>query len=258
MPTPSATPRSRSRSSSRPGCSPRRRCLATAARSTASPGTRWARSPPPRSAGCSAKRMRCASSASAAPRWPARPPRCSTGMSAVIGGDEDALLARLDRARPAARELQRRRSGRRRRRTRRPRRPRGRPDPRQPRHPAAGRRRLPHAVHGARRRTARPQRPPSSRPTTRDIRLWTNRDGVEISDGKHFVDLMVGQVSSPVRWDKVMASLEAAGRHRHHRARPGRRPRRAREARAQGRPCGRRSRRQTISPPRSSSMEAAA
>lgn len=43
------------------------------------------------------------------------------------------------------------------------------------------------------------------------IRIWTNRDGVEIADGKHFVELMVGQVSSPVRWDKVMESLEAAG-----------------------------------------------
>jgi [acyl-carrier-protein] S-malonyltransferase len=41
--------------------------------------------------------------------------------------------------------------------------------------------------------------------------IWTNRDGSRIESGSHFVELMVGQVSSPVRWDLVMDSLGAAG-----------------------------------------------
>ena len=41
--------------------------------------------------------------------------------------------------------------------------------------------------------------------------IWTNRDGSRVESGSHFVELMVGQVSSPVRWDLTMASLAAAG-----------------------------------------------
>jgi len=41
--------------------------------------------------------------------------------------------------------------------------------------------------------------------------LWTNRDGSVITDGASFRDLLVGQVSSPVRWDKCMAGFEQAG-----------------------------------------------
>src|SRR6202012_3624558 len=41
--------------------------------------------------------------------------------------------------------------------------------------------------------------------------IWTNRSGDLVESGTTFVDLMVGQVSSPVRWDKTMASMEAAG-----------------------------------------------
>lgn len=37
--------------------------------------------------------------------------------------------------------------------------------------------------------------------------LWTNRDGSQVTDGKRFVELMVGQVASPVRWDLNMQSL---------------------------------------------------
>ncbi|MFE6255357.1 ACP S-malonyltransferase [Agromyces sp. NPDC057865] len=43
------------------------------------------------------------------------------------------------------------------------------------------------------------------------ITLWTNRDGTVVRSGREFVDLLVGQVSSPVRWDKDMASFAAAG-----------------------------------------------
>ena len=42
-------------------------------------------------------------------------------------------------------------------------------------------------------------------------RLWTNRDGSIVTDGQAFRDLLVGQVASPVRWDKCMQSFEAAG-----------------------------------------------
>ena len=41
--------------------------------------------------------------------------------------------------------------------------------------------------------------------------LWTNADGRTVASGTEFVDLLVGQVSSPVRWDAVMASFADAG-----------------------------------------------
>lgn len=41
--------------------------------------------------------------------------------------------------------------------------------------------------------------------------LWTNRDGSVVTNGQTFRDLLVGQVSSPVRWDKCMDSFAAAG-----------------------------------------------
>jgi [acyl-carrier-protein] S-malonyltransferase len=42
-------------------------------------------------------------------------------------------------------------------------------------------------------------------------KLWTNRDGSLVTSGQLFIDLMVGQVSSPVRWDLCMESFAAAG-----------------------------------------------
>ena len=41
--------------------------------------------------------------------------------------------------------------------------------------------------------------------------IWTNKGGVLVESGSHFVDLLVGQVSSPVRWDKTMEAFAAAG-----------------------------------------------
>jgi [acyl-carrier-protein] S-malonyltransferase len=41
--------------------------------------------------------------------------------------------------------------------------------------------------------------------------IWTNRDGSRIENGEAFVKLLVGQVSSPVRWDLTMGSLADAG-----------------------------------------------
>lgn len=48
---------------------------------------------------------------------------------------------------------------------------------------------------------------------TRDpsLTLWTNSDGSVVADGDRFRDLLVGQVSSPVRWDLCMESFAAAG-----------------------------------------------
>ncbi|WP_010202788.1 ACP S-malonyltransferase [Salinibacterium sp. PAMC 21357] len=41
--------------------------------------------------------------------------------------------------------------------------------------------------------------------------IYSNRDGSLIESGSHYVDLLVGQVSSPVRWDLTMNSLADAG-----------------------------------------------
>lgn len=41
--------------------------------------------------------------------------------------------------------------------------------------------------------------------------IWTNRDGSSVSAGRVFLDLLVGQVASPVRWDRTMAALAASG-----------------------------------------------
>ncbi|MFA4841966.1 MAG: ACP S-malonyltransferase [Agrococcus sp.] len=41
--------------------------------------------------------------------------------------------------------------------------------------------------------------------------LWTNRDGSAVASGTDFLDLVVGQVSSPVRWDLCMAAFQDAG-----------------------------------------------
>jgi len=49
--------------------------------------------------------------------------------------------------------------------------------------------------------------------TTQDptLPLWTNKDGSRVTDGAEFLRLLVGQVSSPVRWDLTMQSFQEAG-----------------------------------------------
>ncbi|WP_344756702.1 ACP S-malonyltransferase [Leifsonella bigeumensis] len=47
--------------------------------------------------------------------------------------------------------------------------------------------------------------------TDPNLQIWSNRDGHRISGGREFLDLLVGQVSSPVRWDRCMESFAAAG-----------------------------------------------
>jgi [acyl-carrier-protein] S-malonyltransferase len=48
-------------------------------------------------------------------------------------------------------------------------------------------------------------------PADPSLKIWSNRDGRAVTSGAEFVELLVGQVSSPVRWDKTMASMEKAG-----------------------------------------------
>ena len=47
-----------------------------------------------------------------------------------------------------------------------------------------------------------------SDPTTT---IWTNRDGSTVGSGAAYLDLIVGQVASPVRWDLTMEAFAAAG-----------------------------------------------
>lgn len=48
-------------------------------------------------------------------------------------------------------------------------------------------------------------------PSDPDITLWTNRDGSVVSDGSQALTYLVDQVSSPVRWDLCMASFAEQG-----------------------------------------------
>ncbi|WP_309102697.1 ACP S-malonyltransferase [Microbacterium sp.] len=48
-------------------------------------------------------------------------------------------------------------------------------------------------------------------PADPDITLWTNRDGSTVTDGAQALTYLVDQVSSPVRWDLCMASFAEHG-----------------------------------------------
>lgn len=133
-----------------------------------------------------------------------------TGMSAVIGADETELIARLDELglEPAnfngggqivvagALDALERLKG----------------------EPPAGARVIPLQVAGAFH--TRYMRPAVERlaavaadheVSDPGVTLWTNRDGSTVASGTEFLDLLVGQVSSPVRWDRCMESFAAAG-----------------------------------------------
>ena len=43
------------------------------------------------------------------------------------------------------------------------------------------------------------------------VKLWTNKDGSEVADGSTYLNLLVNQVSNPVRWDLCMDAMVAAG-----------------------------------------------
>lgn len=133
-----------------------------------------------------------------------------TGMSAVIGGDESAVVARLgeldltpanyngggqlvaagavDGLKALAAE------------------------------PVAGTRVIPLQVAGAfHTRYMAPAvatlREAAAGATAADpaVTIWTNRDGSAVASGASFVELLVDQVANPVRWDLCMAAFAAAG-----------------------------------------------
>lgn len=133
-----------------------------------------------------------------------------TGMSAVLGGDEAAVLHRLEElelspanfngggqivvagALPALSELAA--------------------------HPVPGTRVIPLQVAGAFHTHF--MQPAFSRlesfasglkKNDPNLPIWTNNDGSRVAEGSRFVELMVGQVSSPVRWDLAMEAFAAAG-----------------------------------------------
>ncbi len=43
------------------------------------------------------------------------------------------------------------------------------------------------------------------------LTLWTNRDGSIVTSGAQALDLLVGQVANPVRWDLCQAAFADAG-----------------------------------------------
>lgn len=133
-----------------------------------------------------------------------------TGMSAVIGGDEASVVARLEELDlapanhngggqiVAAGALD--------------------PLAALTAAPPAGTRVIPLQVAGAFHtrymapavealRAAAAQAPASDPALT----VWTNRDGSTVASGASFVELLVDQVASPVRWDLCMASFADAG-----------------------------------------------
>ena len=133
-----------------------------------------------------------------------------TGMSAVIGGDEAAVVARLDElglapanyngggqlvvagALDALQALAA--------------------------EPVAGTRVIPLQVAGAfHTRYMAPAvetlRAAAAEVAASDpgVLLWTNRNGSAVGSGRDFLDLLVDQVASPVRWDLCMSSFAEAG-----------------------------------------------
>jgi [acyl-carrier-protein] S-malonyltransferase len=133
-----------------------------------------------------------------------------TGMSAVIGGDEAAVLTRLQRlglapanyngggqlvVAGALDDLKALAA-----------------------EPVAGTRVIPLQVAGAFHThymapAVEALRAAAAEVTASDpgVTLWTNRDGSAVASGRAFVGLLVDQVASPVRWDLCMASFADAG-----------------------------------------------
>jgi [acyl-carrier-protein] S-malonyltransferase len=133
-----------------------------------------------------------------------------TGMAAVVGGEESAVVARLEELGlvpanrngggqiVAAGELD--------------------ALDRLGAEPPAGSRVIPLQVAGAfHSEVMRPAvgelRDFAATLTPKDptARIWTNKDGSEVDGGAAFLDLLVAQVASPVRWDRTMESFAAAG-----------------------------------------------
>jgi [acyl-carrier-protein] S-malonyltransferase len=133
-----------------------------------------------------------------------------TGMSAVIGGDEASVVARLDElglapanyngggqlvvagALDALQALAA--------------------------EPVAGTRVIPLQVAGAFHTRYMASAVETLRAAAAEVAasdpgvlLWTNRNGAAVASGREFVDLLIDQVASPVRWDLCMSSFADAG-----------------------------------------------
>ena len=134
----------------------------------------------------------------------------ATGMSAVIGGDEQAVLARLEELglSPAnyngggqlvvAGELEALQA--------------------LAAEPVAGTRVIPLQVAGAFHTRFMAPAVDTLRAAAAEVAasdpvrtVWSNRDGAAVDSGAAFVDVLVDQVAGPVRWDRCMASFADAG-----------------------------------------------
>lgn len=51
----------------------------------------------------------------------------------------------------------------------------------------------------------------TAEPSDPKRKLWTNSDGSLVSSGRAYLDSLVSQIASPVRWDACMESFQAAG-----------------------------------------------
>lgn len=133
-----------------------------------------------------------------------------TGMSAVIGGDQDAVVARLAELGltpanyngggqlVAAGALE--------------------PLAALAAEPPAATRVIPLQVAGAFHTSYMAPAVETLRAAAADVEandprvtIWSNRDGSPVSGGRDFVDALVAQVASPVRWDLCMTSFAGAG-----------------------------------------------
>lgn len=133
-----------------------------------------------------------------------------TGMSAVIGGDQDAVVARLDELQltpanyngsgqiVAAGSLAALKN--------------------LAAEPPAGTRVIPLQVAGAFHTpymspAVEALREAASKvtPSNPTLMVWTNHDGAPVDSGVAYRDLLVAQVASPVRWDLCMESFAHAG-----------------------------------------------
>ena len=48
-------------------------------------------------------------------------------------------------------------------------------------------------------------------PAKPSVLLLSNRDGAVVTDGQDYLDRLVGQVTTPVRWDLCMAKMSELG-----------------------------------------------
>jgi [acyl-carrier-protein] S-malonyltransferase len=44
-----------------------------------------------------------------------------------------------------------------------------------------------------------------------EMLIWSNSDGSRVDSGERFLELLINQVSKPVRWDKTMDSMTTDG-----------------------------------------------